>query len=1014
VNVVADGAFEFTGAAVSTATQLSVGQVGEEAFDLIDPGGTGRREVQMESRATKQPSLDERGFVGSAVVEHEMDFCILRNVAIDGVEELAELDAAVTAVVLGDDLPGLDVEGCEEGRGAVPNVVVGPPLELTRPHGQDRLAPVQGLDLRLLVDAQDQRPVRGVQIEPDNAADLLDQQRIGRKLEVLGTMRPQAESAPDTSDAASAQARDAGKRPIAPVSCIPGLALQSQRDDLLDLRIADAPRSPRSWLIQQPVSTLLDEPPPPATNGLTRNSQPLRDIAVVEACPAREHHPGPQSQRLRGLPPTSPRLELLTLLCVDHQSRLGSSSSHHRSPCTGERLPKRYSSIISEAGHQELANGSRAGRRRESGVCRSASHTCETRGPRSVQTASCPTNTRLLARLLLAVFLQFAPRHGPAQCAGSALSKCGDRGPMKVHRRCVTFSPFVVVLLLLGCGSQPPVPTEPSPEVTPTPGPPIAYRVHDINPGVFSSNPHRLVSVAGRVFFAADDGFTGNELWVSDGSAAGTHLVQDTRPGLEGSDPLPIGSVGSTLFFRLVDKDLKNNGELWKSDGTSAGTVLVRAFHSDPSGGSALRGMFVFAAGDAVHGVELWRTDGSTEGTVLVRDISPGSRGSYPVNFTPMNGLVYFQALGGLWRTDGTTGGTVLVKDVGGAGRGGAVAASGLLFFTTAKATNGEELWRSDGTEAGTTMVKAFGAGPYEPANIGGTAFFFADGGVGRELWKSDGTETGTVMVRDIMPGRGSSFPSELMAVDSTLFFVASDGVHGSELWKSDGTEAGTVMVRDIEAGPEGSYPFPLAGFDGALMFAVDDGVNGHALWRSDGTAEGTVMLSDVDLDASVSESRSGVCVASGRFFFPASDAAAGTELWAFGPPPSSPPPATPVPTPPPGPNHPPTVADFYDYYRSESSRSVRLRLVDPDGDDLRWTITLSQEPGEANMDHLTCSSGCAAISTTDTSVSGVVRSDRDVDLVYAYGATALLTLTASDGRGGEVAPQTIRITPLY
>jgi ELWxxDGT repeat protein len=63
-------------------------------------------------------------------------------------------------------------------------------------------------------------------------------------------------------------------------------------------------------------------------------------------------------------------------------------------------------------------------------------------------------------------------------------------------------------------------------------------------------------------------------------------------------------------------------------------------------------------------------------------------------------------------------------------------------------------------------------------------------------------------LVKDIRPGSGNSFPSDLTNVAGTLFFGADDGTHRRELWKSDGTAAGTKLVKDIRPGAAfGAHP---------------------------------------------------------------------------------------------------------------------------------------------------------------------------------------------------------------
>ncbi len=139
--------------------------------------------------------------------------------------------------------------------------------------------------------------------------------------------------------------------------------------------------------------------------------------------------------------------------------------------------------------------------------------------------------------------------------------------------------------------------------------------------------PDYLTNVNGTLYFRANDGANGTELWKSDGTSAGPSWSATSARVLAVLSPIILTNVNGTLYF-LAD-DGTNGSELWKSDGTSAGTAQVRDINPGDYSASAryltnVNGTLYFTAHDGSSGSELWKSDGTSAGTVLVRDILPG------------------------------------------------------------------------------------------------------------------------------------------------------------------------------------------------------------------------------------------------------------------------------------------------------------------------------------------------------------------------------------------------------
>ena len=132
--------------------------------------------------------------------------------------------------------------------------------------------------------------------------------------------------------------------------------------------------------------------------------------------------------------------------------------------------------------------------------------------------------------------------------------------------------------------------------------------------------------------------------------------------------------------------------------------------------------------------------------------------------------------------------------------------------------------------------------------------------------------------VVDIEPGAGSSSPSTLYAVGTTVVFSACTTADGCEPWRSDGTGPGTFQLADLH--PTGSSsPEQLPRHSGLtrLFFVADDGVHGRELWQRSGGVETRVTDISVGLDDS-SPTGLGALSAS-LFVFTTDDGGSGTPL---------------------------------------------------------------------------------------------------------------------------------------
>jgi ELWxxDGT repeat protein len=174
----------------------------------------------------------------------------------------------------------------------------------------------------------------------------------------------------------------------------------------------------------------------------------------------------------------------------------------------------------------------------------------------------------------------------------------------------------------------------------------------DITPGASNTASafRNLTVMNGALFFSSSaPGLTGAYLWKTNGTNGGAAVISSVVEPIEsGLDPNNFTVFNNKLYFR--GRTQAKGEELWVTDGTAAGTQMVKDIMPGTGSSSVstnfmltpLGNYLYFRANDNVHGTELWRTDGTEAGTTMVADLYPGQQGVNPQNLLSWNGAIYF------------------------------------------------------------------------------------------------------------------------------------------------------------------------------------------------------------------------------------------------------------------------------------------------------------------------------------------------------------------------------------
>jgi ELWxxDGT repeat protein len=361
--------------------------------------------------------------------------------------------------------------------------------------------------------------------------------------------------------------------------------------------------------------------------------------------------------------------------------------------------------------------------------------------------------------------------------------------------------------------------------------------------GAADSAPRMGFTLGGRILFRATDEVHGAGLWSSDGTRNGTQFVADLDPNSEFGELVEAVEHNGLLWMRVtIDRF---DFQLWVSDGTSAGTRRLQFGGTGPDlsvtrllGGIGDE-LYFLGSSLAAHG-ELWASDGTVAGTRIVRDFVPGQRAAQ-VERAGWNGNAIYMVISdpapksSLWVFDAASpsGREIpLPTQKINAARTDIAFVGSQAYFPSVDTNGGSSAMTSDGTVAGTRSLLQSTTDTFTAAFAGETkVFWLRSTPSSTEIWCHDTLTQQT--------HKAASF--ELIQIvhgcwqDRLVFegYVQRKAT----LQITDGTAAGTTQL-----GTPGISAPPVAAF-GSRHFAISLLNYSSEILVSDGSPAGTRAL---------------------------------------------------------------------------------------------------------------------------------------------------------------------------
>lgn len=372
----------------------------------------------------------------------------------------------------------------------------------------------------------------------------------------------------------------------------------------------------------------------------------------------------------------------------------------------------------------------------------------------------------------------------------------------------------------------------------------------------------KLETFNNQLFFAANDGISGKEIWKSDGTVSGTTLLKDIAPnsGSSISNEFKILTLNNGKFYFIANTT--TGYQLYESDGTTAGTVSIKPLQGTGElNGASLGNHFVFSGFDpAAGGAEPWISDGTAAGTKILKDIYPGNTSSLGISkFFRINNKVYFESNSNgnpgysnyIWETDGTEAGTVLFNTPTNNVLHGVSSDAQHLILT--KPNEWNRFWIANGNSAQTFEITQFGM----PANNGfidlNSKIYFTGTNAkhGSELFYLNPVSNDVAIASDISTYSNSA-PHSYGILNDNLIFIAADREFNNQFYKRDKATQQISRLTNFTSGTSSVGMFTDFNDEfikvGNFLYTKNSSPNFRSVfYRTDGTTGNSVMIATPD-----------------------------------------------------------------------------------------------------------------------------------------------------------------------